>query len=563
LQLQREAFRLCSATQCWTLTVVSCRRRAIEMSTPLPTPSSQSTPRSAAEERGAFTAVNLGGSVSNGMKRRGANGDIPDVCMSPSQLPELPRESEIDALVSPASLVVATPLNKLLFDVLSLAVPITVSTAAQFSVVTVNLSFVGRLGVAELGGAATGVMITNSTAFAVATGLCGALDTVLSQIHGANPNDRRYGRETQRMVCILFLFAVPISFLWWNIASVLNSIHQPPEIVAHTSTFVRTMLPGLPAIMGLEVLKRYMQAQHVTTPITVAVFTAAVANPLVLGVCMDGLGLKFAGAAVGWNLVLWGMCIGLLGYLLMPSNATRCAMTWSGWEWGSALSGWKPLLRLGLPCLGITLAEWTTFELNGVAASFTNPTDLAAYSITNQIATLAWTVISGLASAICVVVGNAVGASNHLEARRCAIIGATLVTCLAFVNALIILTNAPRLAAIFTDEPAVHARVGDLAPILATYQMLDSLVTVVNAIARGIGRQRFVALFTSFSLLCLGVPIGMTMAFKFGHGVGWLMLGPTCGIGLSLCVYAVWFWRLNWRDVVPTIDAKQPATRDV
>jgi MATE family multidrug resistance protein len=490
------------------------------MSTPLPTPSSQSTPRSAAEERGAFTAVNLGGSVSNGMKRRGANGDIPDVCMSPSQLPELP---EIDALVSPASLVVATPLNKLLFDVLSLAVPITVSTAAQFSVVTVNLSFVGRLGVAELGGAATGVMITNSTAFAVATGLCGALDTVLSQIHGANPNDRRYGRETQRMVCILFLFAVPISFLWWNIASVLNSIHQPPEIVAHTSTFVRTMLPGLPAIMGLEVLKRYMQAQHVTTPITVAVFTAAVANPLILGVCMDGLGLKFAGAAVGWNLVLWGMCIGL----------------------------------------GITLAEWTTFELNGVAASFTNPTDLAAYSITNQIATLAWTVISGLASAICVVVGNAVGASNHLEARRCAIIGATLVTCLAFVNALIILTNAPRLAAIFTDEPAVHARVGDLAPILATYQMLDSLVTVVNAIARGIGRQRFVALFTSFSLLCLGVPIGMTMAFKFGHGVGWLMLGPTCGIGLSLCVYAVWFWRLNWRDVVPTIDAKQPATRDV
>lgn len=462
------------------------------------------------------------------------------------------RSSNAAAVPSAA----VTPLPRLLADMLTLAVPITVSTAAQFSVVTVNLSFVGRLGVSELGGAATGVMISNSTAFAVATGLCGALDTVLSQIYGNNPNDRRFGRETQRMACILLVAMLPIAVLWWNVGAILSAIGQPPDVVRHTSLFVRMMLPGLPAIMGLEVLKRYMQAQYITAPITVAVFVAAVANPAVLEFTMNGLGLGFAGSPLGWTIVLLGMAGGLLAYLLLPSNGARCAQTWSGWEWSTATSGWRPLLKLGLPCLGITLAEWTTFELNGVAASFTTPTDLAAYSITNQIATLAWTVISGLASAVCVVVGNAVGAGNHNEARRFAFIGLTLVGIVGACSAVVILTRAPQLAAIFTDDAAVHARVADLAPILATYQFLDALISAVNGIARGIGRQRFVALFTSFSLLCLGVPIGMTMAFKGGQGVGWLMLGPTIGIGIALCVYAVWFARLNWREVVPSFDGR-------
>jgi MATE family multidrug resistance protein len=439
---------------------------------------------------------------------------------------------------------------------LALAVPITVSTAAQFSVVTVNLSFVGKLGVAELGGAATGVMITNSTAFAVATGLCGALDTMLSQIYGANPNDRRFGRETQRMACMLLCVSFPIALLWWNVGALLTFIGQPAEVVAHTSTFVRLMLPGLPAILGLEVLKRYMQAQHITAPITVAVFAAAVGNPIVLNFTIESLGLGFSGSPVGWCIVLLTMASGLLAYLLLPSNAARCGQTWAGWEWGSAWTGWKPLLRLGLPCLGITMAEWTTFELNGVAASFTNPTDLAAYSITNQIATLAWTVISGLASAICVVVGNAVGGGNVSEAKRSAFIGMCLVAAVSITSAIVILSRPAQLAALFTDDAKVQGRVSDLSPVLAIYQFLDALVSAVNAIARGIGRQRFVALFTSFSLLCVGVPLGMTMAFKAGQGVGWLMLGPTLGIGFSLVVYAFWFAQLNWREVVPTIDAR-------
>jgi len=77
---------------------------------------------------------------------------------------------------------------------------------------------------------------------------------------------------------------------------------------------------------------------------------------------------------------------------------------------------------------------------------------------------------------------------------------------------------------------------------------------VVNAVARGIGRQRFVAFLTSGCLLLIGVPIGLTMCFKMNRGVEWLMLGPTVGIFVSLCVYSVFFYRLNWATVLPSYD---------
>jgi MATE family multidrug resistance protein len=467
------------------------------------------------------------------------------------------------SIASPSAAAAAAapvPTIAVLREVAQLALPITVSTAAQFSIVTVTLTYVGRLGVSEIGGAATGVMIVNSTAFALATGLCGALDTLLSQIHGDNPKDKRYGRETQRMAMILLCCALPVVLLWYNIAGILHFIGQSEEVVSQTSRFVRVMILGLPPIFGLEVLKRYMQAQHMTTPLTIAVFIGAALNPFVLNFFMFQCGLGFEGAPAAWATVLTGMSVGLLAYLQWFSGDS-CQAKWSGWD-KEAWSNWRPLLRLGLPCLGITMAEWTTFELNGVASSFTNPTDLAAYSIANQLATLAWTMVSGLTSAVCVVVGNSIGARDTHRAKRAATIGLAMVTTVAVANSLLMVGLGPRLAAPFTSDAAVQHRIGELAPVFATYQFLDCFVSIVNAVSRGIGRQHFVAALTSFCLLCVGVPIGMTGAFYFDGGVAWLMIGPTFGIALSLVVYAGFFYRLEWDSVVPSIDTTRTKTED-
>ena len=93
------------------------------------------------------------------------------------------------------------------------------------------------------------------------------------------------------------------------------------------------------------------------------------------------------------------------------------------------------------------------------------------------------------------------------------------------------------------------------------YLFLDCLVSIVNAVSRGIGQQTFVAALTSFCLLCVGVPIGFTGAFYFGGGVAWLMVGPSIGIAVSLVVYAWFFYKLDWDSIVPSIDTTRSNQR--
>ena len=444
--------------------------------------------------------------------------------------------------------------GSLVAEMIALALPITISSGAQFSIVAVMLSAVGKLGLTELGGAATGIMIVNASAFAIGNGLCGALDTVLSQIYGADPDDKRFGRETQRMCGILIAFSIPIILLWVNIETLLLAIGQRAELAHQTGLFARSMIPGIYSIFGIEMLKRYMQAQHITTPLTIAVVFAAVINPYLQSAFIDRYG--FTGAPMAWMTLIYMICLQLIIYLRFFSPKGRCARTWSGLEVRTIVNfwGWGPLLRLGLPCMSITLVEWTTFEMNGLAASFTNDVDLAAYSIANQLNTLAWTCISGLASAVAVIVGNQIGAGNAEDARRFAIIGLFLAAAVSSLLCTALLLFGPQLAARFTTSPEVVERVLDMVLVTCINHFVDSIVTVVNAIARGIGRQKFVATFTSICLIFIGVPTGIIMCFKFGFGVQWLMLGPAVGISVSLIVYTHMFLRLDWSALVPSID---------
>jgi MATE family multidrug resistance protein len=404
-------------------------------------------------------------------------------------------------------------------------------------------------------------MIVNSTAFAVGNGLCGALDTLLSQIFGANESDKRYGRETQRAMAMLALFALPLAVFYLNVGSLLNAIHQPEEIVVYTRQFVGLMTIGLVPIFALEVLKRFLQAQRLTSPIFAAVLASAALNPFLLEFFMFRMGLGFAGSPLAWAANLIITCAGLIFYLKrgVPHVLER---VWGGWD-REALHMWWPLLQLGLPSIGITFVEWSTFELNGVAASFTSDTDLAAYSICNQIATMGWGLHSGLSSATAIVVGNEIGALRPRHASMAAA-GGMFVTCtVAVIMCCVFMAMRTHLASPFTSDAAVQERVAELAPFMACYFFFDSPVSVVNGIARGIGHQKMIAKVTTICMALIGVPLGLLMTFRTECGVGCLMLGPSIGISISLMIFARFFRNLNWEEIKAVEeDAAVPGGKD-
>lgn len=437
-------------------------------------------------------------------------------------------------------------------DLITLALPLTFVTAAQFSFATVNLAFVGQLGnVDELAGAALGIMMVNSTAFSIATGLCGALDTVLSQIYGRDPTDKLFGVQTQRMFFILMLVSIPIALLWSFSDVVLTLFGIDVKVVPHATAFTRRMLLGLVPIMLLEVVKRFCQAQRITFPLTVAVVLGAVANPLMLYFFMVSCGLGVTGSPLAWSLVLASMCLGVIAYL---HGSGKAASTWRPFS-RLALRGYSQLVPLAVASLMIVLAEWTAFEVNGMIAGKAGAVDLAAYSITLQAITLAWTVYNGFTNAITVCVGNAIGKGASADALAFARVGAGCVLVLAFAQGIAIATAGSWIAAPFTDDLRVLDRVGELRWVTCAYILTDATVSSLNAVLRGLGRQRLAAFTAPAALLTIGMPIGLVNVLHFHRGVEWLLIGPALGMLVSIAVYTTYLaFFVSWDDV--TVEAQ-------
>ena len=143
-----------------------------------------------------------------------------------------------------------------------LASPIVVTALVRELADLSTIIFVGRTGGADYIGAATlGNMMCNISGYSLAHGLCSALDTYISQAYGA----RKYsetGVHAQRAAAILTVFALPVSFMWFQTAFILeHALGIPGATAALAGEWARCMLLGLWPQLMAAVLQKWLQNQ--------------------------------------------------------------------------------------------------------------------------------------------------------------------------------------------------------------------------------------------------------------------------------------------------------------
>ncbi|KAH7859715.1 hypothetical protein Vadar_004642 [Vaccinium darrowii] len=111
------------------------------------------------------------------------------------------------------------------------ALPITAMNVLLYVKAVVSELFLGWLGSLELAGGALSISFTNITSYSVLKGLSSGLELVCNQAYGSKNWDL-LSLPLQRMIFILLMAIVPITFLLVNLESIMIFMGQDPKITA-------------------------------------------------------------------------------------------------------------------------------------------------------------------------------------------------------------------------------------------------------------------------------------------------------------------------------------------
>lgn len=353
----------------------------------------------------------------------------------------------------------------------------------QYSLPTTSIFFTGHLGELELGAVSLGAMTSTITGVAIYQGLATSLDTLCAQAYGSG-HKKLVGLQMQRMAAFLLIVTIPIGVVWFNATTVLSYIVPEKKIAAMAGQYLKIVLIGAPGYAMWESGKRFVQAQGLFSATLYCLMFVAPLNIFLHWLFVRHLGYGFIGAPIAVAITenTLPVCLFLYVYFIAGKEC------WGGFS-SAALHNWWPMIKLALPGLVMVLAEYLAFEILTLMSSFISPTHLAAQSLLSTIATIAFQIPFPISIAASTRIANLIGATLAPAAKttaKVALIGALFAGALNMTLLSALRYQLPRL---FTSEQGVIDLVAETLPLVATFQLADSVAAICNGILRGLGRQ--------------------------------------------------------------------------
>ncbi|XP_047050765.1 protein DETOXIFICATION 56-like [Lolium rigidum] len=433
-----------------------------------------------------------------------------------------------------------------------IALPLIGMNLMWFAKQAITTAFLGRLGDLELAAGTLGFSFANATGFAVLTGLCGAMDPICGQAHGAG-NAGLLRRTLLMATAMLLAASVPIALLWLRVDAVLLHVFgQQPDISAVARRYVVCLLPDLAISSFLGPLKAYLSSQEVTLPTLFASAVGLAAHvPLTVWLSRTR-GVEGVAAAV-WLSDL-ATAVGLAAYvaILMKKNngkaeAPRCGRWW--WSDPERTADWVRLLRLAVPSCLNTCLEWWCYEilvlLTGRLPDARRA--VAVIAVTLNFDYLLFAAMLSLSVSASVRVSNSLGAGDAAAARRAATISIMGGILAGAAGGALMLASRRQWARLYTRGAGVREGVAKAMTVMAALEVVNFPLNVCGGIVRGTARPAvgMYAALGGFYLVAL--PVAVALGFRARRGVEGLLAGLIVGATVSLAVLVVVIARMDWK----------------
>lgn len=408
---------------------------------------------------------------------------------------------------------------------LKLGLPMAATQLVQFSVMTVDVLMIGRLGPEPLAASSLGVVIFFA-AWLVGFGPAMAVSPLVSQALGANEEDHDDVRISVRMALWGIGALTPIMFIGFALAEpIMLALGQPPKLAAAAGPYVLALGPGWAFAMGVIILRNFLASIGETrAPLVIVVGTTllnAFLNWLLIYGNWGFPRLELVGAGIASSIVN----IGGFAALVLFIRADRRSQPFHLFR--DFLSPhwlrFREVIRLGWP-IAVTIAfEGMLFNACVFVMGRIGVNEVASYQVALNVASIAFMAPLGISMAGSVRVGLAAGAGDRARVRRAAALtiglSITAIMCVAIPVVL-----APEFVAglyLNRADPAntaVIALVAKFLVIAAAFMLFDATQVASAQALRGLKDVRIPMVITGVAYWVVGFPVA-----------AWLGLGTDVG----------------------------------
>src|ERR1700736_3585993 len=426
---------------------------------------------------------------------------------------------------------------------LALACPIMAGQVGQMLMGLVDTLMVGHVGTSSLAAAAFANSLI-SVAFVFGIGVLTSVGVLVSRPHGA-------GLDRHKRV--ILRSAIWLSAMVGVILATVLTFTQPWLSVFRQPEAVLTLAKPFLAILSWSLVPALVFISSKT-------FSEALSRPLAPALIMYlGVALN---VFLNWVLIFGNLgapALGLVGagYATFISRLAAMAGTlvYCVRVTGSGLSVLLPsllslptiqtLLRIGLPVGCQYLSEVGAFAFAAVLMGWIGTAALAAHQIAITCAATTFMFPLGIAQAVGVRIGQAVGAGTHELVRVIGFGGICLSGLIMLVFALVYATLGHPIANTFNSDSAVVDLASSLLPVAGLFQIADGVQVTAMGGLRGladVGTPMILAVV--FYWLC-AIPIGYIAAFVFRAEAVGIWAGLATWLFLAAITLTTRFWLLT------------------
>lgn len=418
-------------------------------------------------------------------------------------------------------------------DTLALALPLIAGQLCAIGLNVVEILLAGAHGGQTLAAVGLGAAVW-SVVILGALGLMLAVPPSVAQLVGAG-RQHEIAPLFRQSLWLALAAGVLMAGLVQATPWLLARAGSDPAIIPETVAFLAPMAFAAPAQFLFFFARGLSDGLGLTRP-TMWFSALGVVLLAPLGhVLMSGaLGLPALGAfglGLAYTITLWVQAGALLLYLARHRNYRRLGL-FERFE----PPRWRPiagLLAIALPMGFAIWMEGGLFVATAVFMSQLGPVAMAAHPIALNVASVAFMVPMGIALAITVRVGHAVGRDDASGVRHAGFTGIGLVLVTQCLSATVLALASHPLASIYTDNDLVVATAVQLLVFAAVFQLSDGIQVASNAALRGLKDTRIPALMAAFSYWGIGMTTGWWLAFRGGFGAAGLWLGLIAGLSVA------------------------------
>jgi len=198
--------------------------------------------------------------------------------------------------------------------------------------------------------------------------------------------------------------------------------------------------------------------------------------------------------------------------------------------------------REGWPlCVGYA-GEGGAYAVVGIMLGWLGAKALAAHQVVNAVLGLAYVIPLGMAGAVSIRIGQAVGGRQSGRLRAILKAGLLIVTVWQAVIALVFATLGGAFAALLSEDPAVVALAAVLFVVVAVLQVFDGVQSTALGALRGMMDNRMPTLITLVGYWAIALPAAYAIGFVFDYGAVGVWMGYMMGIGIAAVALPWRFW---------------------